>query len=85
MLLAAGAIAFMIWVAKEAIYAIRNPKPVARITTIEGKRHYSGPPGGYRDKYNPTLGLWEKRNTSSGHFEAIRKSGDPFKGVKREN
>lgn len=58
---------------------------IATLTTIEGKRHYSGPPGGYSEKYNPTLGLWEKRNTSSGKFEAIRKSGNVFKGVKREN
>lgn len=34
---------------------------------------------------NPTVDLWSKRNTSSGHFERIKKEGKPFKGVKREN
>jgi hypothetical protein len=34
---------------------------------------------------NPLIGLWEKRNTPSGYFVKIKKSGKVFKGVKREN
>ncbi len=29
-------------------------------------------------------GLWEKRDTSTGRFESIKKSGGSFKGVPRE-
>lgn len=36
-------------------------------------------------KRSPLAGLWSKRNTPSGHFEAIKRSGDVTKGVKREN
>jgi hypothetical protein len=38
-----------------------------------------------RPTRNPLVGLWQKRNSSSGHFTAIKKSGDVFKGVRREN
>lgn len=34
---------------------------------------------------NPLEGLWAKRNTPSGHFADIKRSGDVFKGIKREN
>lgn len=37
------------------------------------------------DGRNPLVGLWGKRNTSSGHFDAIKRSGDVTKGVRREN
>jgi len=68
------------------LFRIKKGKtPFATITTIEGKRHYSAPPGGYGDWKNPTVDLWGKRNTSSGKFEKIKREGKPFKGVKREN
>lgn len=58
-----------------------SKKPVATITTIEGRRHYSGPPGGY--------GLWDSRPAASvkppafkwWQFWAKRR----FYHVKREN
>lgn len=34
---------------------------------------------------NPTTGLWVKRNTASGRFVEVKKSGDVFKGVRSEN
>ena len=33
---------------------------------------------------NPKTGKWVKRDTSSGRFMAMKKSGGPFKGVRRE-
>lgn len=36
-------------------------------------------------KKNPTKGLWSKRNSSSGAFTKIKRSGKVFKGVRREN
>jgi len=38
-----------------------------------------------RPKPSPTEGLWSKRNTPSGAFEAIKRSGNVTKGVRREN
>lgn len=34
---------------------------------------------------NPTTGLWVKRNTASSRFVEVKKSGDVFKGVRKEN
>lgn len=34
---------------------------------------------------NPKTGLWVKRDTSSGRFTQVKKSGGSFKGVRREN
>ena len=33
---------------------------------------------------NPNTSLWTKRDTSSGRFVATKKTGGPFKGVRRE-
>ena len=33
---------------------------------------------------NPQTGLWVKRDTSTGRFKAVKKSGGQFKGVRRE-
>ncbi|MBX3314977.1 MAG: hypothetical protein KF906_11720 [Actinobacteria bacterium] len=33
---------------------------------------------------NPKTGTWTKRDASSGRFLAMKKSGGPFKGVRRE-
>lgn len=34
---------------------------------------------------NPKTGVWTKRDTSSGRFVDVKKSGNPFKGVRKEN
>lgn len=31
------------------------------------------------------MSIWDVRNTSSGIFDKVKKSGKVFKGVKREN
>lgn len=36
-------------------------------------------------KKNPLIGLWSKRNASSGVFDKIKKSGNMFKGLRKEN
>ena len=33
---------------------------------------------------NPKTGQWTKRDSSSGRFMQMKKSGVPFKGVRRE-
>lgn len=33
---------------------------------------------------NPKTGLWTKRDSASGRFLATKKTGGPFKGVRRE-
>ena len=40
---------------------------------------------GARIPQAPTTGLWTKRNTASGQFVEVKRSGEPFKGVRREN
>lgn len=32
-----------------------------------------------------TTGLWGKQNMPSGVFDEVKRSGDPFRGVRREN
>lgn len=34
---------------------------------------------------NPSTGLWTKRDTVTGRFMDVKKSGGSFKGVRREN
>ena len=34
---------------------------------------------------NPKNGNWIKRDASSGRFMAMKRSGGPFKGVRREH
>lgn len=34
---------------------------------------------------NPTLGLWKRRDTSTGRFVELKKTGGSFKGVQRED
>jgi hypothetical protein len=33
---------------------------------------------------NPKTGLWTKRDTRSGQFTEVKRSGGAFKGVRRE-
>jgi hypothetical protein len=50
-----------------------------------GKGRRTGSVTGRTQVKNPTTGLWAKRNTASGQFVAVKKSGDVFKGVRKEN
>lgn len=33
---------------------------------------------------NPKTGLWTKRDSSSGQFKSVKKSGGAYRGVRRE-
>lgn len=33
---------------------------------------------------NPRTGMWTKRDTSTGRFTSVKKSGGAYKGVRRE-
>jgi hypothetical protein len=44
-----------------------------------------GAVGGRSQKRNPATGLWTKRDTATGRFVDVKKSGGSFKGVRREN
>lgn len=50
-----------------------------------GKGGRSGAVSGRSQAQNPRTGLWTKRNTASGQFVEVKRSGEPFKGVRREN
>jgi hypothetical protein len=53
----------------------------------------NGPKGGGRhgqvtrrsQTFNPSTGLWTKRDTETGRFMDTKADGTPFKGVRREN
>ena len=47
-----------------------------------GGRH--GAVTGRSQFQNPKNGNWTKRDAASGRFMAMKKSGGPFKGVRRE-
>lgn len=47
-----------------------------------GKRKGSGQ--GRSQVRNPKTGLWTKRDTSSGQFKSVKKSGGTYRGVRRE-
>lgn len=40
---------------------------------------------GRSQRKNPKTGTWTKRDTSTGRFTSVKKSGGSFKGVRREN
>jgi hypothetical protein len=47
----------------------------------------NGRVGAVRDRSqtrNPQTGLWTKRDTSTGRFLDVKKSGGTFRGVRRE-
>jgi hypothetical protein len=35
--------------------------------------------------YNPSTGQWVKRDASTGQFLDVKQSGQPFKGVRKED
>ena len=48
----------------------------------DGHRH-----GAVKDRtqvYNPTTGLWVKRDSETGQFMDVKQDGTPFKGVTKE-
>jgi hypothetical protein len=55
------------------------------VASNTGKGRRAGAVSSRSQVKNPTTGLWTKRNTASGQFVAVKKSGDVFKGVRKEN
>ena len=52
-----------------------GPKGEARIGVVRGRSQV----------VNPRTGKWAKRDTSTGRFTQVKKSGGSFKGVRRED
>jgi len=50
-----------------------------------GKCTRRGAVKGRSQTYNPRLSSWVKRELGSGRFIAMKKNGEPFKGVKVES
>lgn len=48
----------------------------------DGKRKGSG--AGPQPGPRPKTGLWTKRDSSSGQFKSLKKSGGAYRGVRRE-
>ena len=46
--------------------------------------HGNGTPGRVKTATPPTVGLWTKRDTSTGRFEKAKREGGSFRGVERE-
>lgn len=55
--------------------AKNGPKGKARIGAVKGRSQV----------VNPRTGKWAKRDTSTGRFTQVKKSGGSFKGVRRED
>lgn len=55
--------------------AKNGPKGKARISAVRGRSQV----------VNPRTGKWATRDTSTGRFTQIKKSGGSFKGVRRED
>lgn len=49
-----------------------------------GKNHRSGAVSDRSQLRNPKTGLWTKRDSGSGQFKAVKKTGGSFKGIRRE-
>jgi hypothetical protein len=49
-----------------------------------GKNFREGEERGRSQVFNPKIGDWVKRNTNTGKFVRVDKSGKPFKGVRKE-
>ncbi len=54
--------------------ATNGPKGAGRTGAVRGRSQTK----------NAKTGLWTKRDTASGRFMNVKKSGGTFKGVKRE-
>ncbi len=68
--------------ARDCRSRVRGGGPMAKNT---GKGSRIGSVTNRSQVKNPTSGMWVKRSTASGRFIAVKKSGEPFKGVRREN
>lgn len=55
---------------------------MAKNASSSGRR--VGAVKGRSQGYNKKTGLWAKRDTSTGRFLNVKKTGGTFKGVKRE-
>ena len=55
--------------------AKNGPKDKARIGAVKGRSQV----------VDPRTGQWAKRDTSTGRFTQVKKSGGSFKGVRRED
>lgn len=40
---------------------------------------------GRSQTHNPRTGQWVKRDTQTGQFMDVKKDGEPFKGVRKED
>jgi hypothetical protein len=56
--------------------------PMAKNT---GKGYREGEVRQRSQIHNPLTDEWVKRNTKTGRFVEVNKSGEPFKGVRREH
>ena len=54
------------------------------MATNTGKDYRQGAVKGKTQSFNPTTGKFVKRDTKTGQFEAVKKDGKPFKGVRVE-
>jgi hypothetical protein len=54
--------------------AKNGPRGGGRIGAVKGRTQVR----------NPKTGLWTKRDTSTGRFSDVKKSGGSFKSVRRE-
>jgi hypothetical protein len=65
------------------------------LNTLEISTMATNPPtgdghrnGAVRDRsqvFNPVTRQWVKRNADTGRFMDVKKDGEPFKGVRKEN
>jgi len=49
-----------------------------------GKSYRKGSVASRTQVRNPKNGLWTKRDTTTGQFTSVKKSGGTFKGVRKE-
>lgn len=59
---------------REALMARNGARGNGRIGVVKGRSQVR----------NPRTGMWTKRDTSTGRFMDVKKSGGTFKGVRRE-
>ena len=50
-----------------------------------GKGYRQGAVDKRSQAYNPTTGLWTKRDAETGQFMDVKQNGEPFKGIRKEN
>jgi len=50
-----------------------------------GKGYRKGAVAGRSQVHNTRTGLWTKRDTETGRFTSVKRSGGTFKGVRKED